>query len=213
MKTIITQNIHIVVDLKNTELRTPIQEEDIRRLRVGDTVCVTGTLVTARDAAHKRILQYLEEGKELPVTFSGRALYHCGPLVKKKDGEWSVLAAGPTTSMRMEPLEDEVIKNFGIHLVIGKGGMREKTRRAMKEFGVAYGAFTGGAAVLAAKHIKRVERVEWLDLGIPDAVWVFEVESFGPLVIGMDSHGNSLFERIQNKAEEKKAEIIKRFGS
>ena len=211
MKTIITKNIQIVVELKKTELKTPIAEEDIRRLKVGDTVYVTGTLVTARDAAHRRILQHLKEGKELPITFSGRALYHCGPLVKKTDEEWTVLAAGPTTSMRMEALEDEVIKNLGIRLVIGKGGMGGKTRSAMKEFGAVYGAFTGGAAVLAAKHIEKAKRVEWLDLGIPDAVWVFEVERFGPLVIGMDSHGNSLFEKVQNEAEEKKNEIIERF--
>ena len=197
-----------MVELDKTELRTPIPEEDIRRLKVGDIVYVTGTLITSRDAAHKRILQHLREKKKLPVRFSGQALFHCGPLVKKVDGEWIVLAAGPTTSMRMEPFEDQVIKNLGVRLVIGKAGMGEKTRTAMKEFGAAYAAFTGGAAVLAAGRIKRVKRVEWLDLGIPDAVWVFEVEAFGPLIIGIDSKGNSLFEKVLSEAERRKAEIV-----
>lgn len=196
------------VELDRTELKTPIPEEDIRRLRVGDIVYVTGTLITSRDAAHKRILQQLKEKKKLPVRFSGQALFHCGPLVRKVDDEWMVLAAGPTTSMRMEPFEDQVIKNLGVRLVIGKGGMGEKTRTAMKEFGAAYGAFTGGAAVLAARRIKRVKHVAWLDLGIPDAVWVFEAEAFGPLIIGIDSKGNSLFDKVLSKAERRKAEII-----
>lgn len=198
-----------MVRLEKIELRTPILEEDIRRLRVGDIVYVTGTLVTSRDAAHKRILEHLKEKKKLPITFKGQALFHCGPLVKKTDSEWTVLAAGPTTSMRMEPFEDQIIKNLGVRLVIGKGGMGEKTRTAMKESGAAYGVFTGGAAVLAAKRIKRVKSVEWLDLGIPDAVWVFEVEAFGPLIIGIDSQGNSLFEKVLNEAESRKAGIIK----
>ena len=198
-----------MVELEKTELRTPILEEEIRRLKVGDIVYVTGTLVTSRDAAHKRILEHLKEEKKLPITFKGQALFHCGPLVKKAESEWIVLAAGPTTSMRMEPFEDQIIKNLGVRLVIGKGGMGKKTQSAMKEFGAAYGAFTGGAAVLAAKRINRVKSVEWLDLGIPDAVWVFEVEAFGPLIIGIDSQGNSLFEKVLNEAERRKAGIIK----
>jgi len=208
LRTITKPNLWVVVELDKTELRTPVSEEDIRRLEVGDIAYVTGTLVTARDAAHKRIHQYLRANKRLPVALKGLALFHCGPLAMKRNKDWTVLAAGPTTSMRMEPFEHEVIRNLGVRLVIGKGGMGEKTRRAMKEFGAVYGAFTGGAAVLAAKRIKEVKRVEWLDLGIPDAVWIFEVEAFGPLIIGIDSHGNSLFEKVLHEAEKKKAEII-----
>jgi len=200
-----------VIELEKMELETPIPEEAIRRLRVGDVVYVTGILVTARDQAHKRMLQYLKEEKELPVTFNGLPLFHCGPLVKRVGKEWAVLAAGPTTSMRMETFEEEIIRNLGVRLIIGKGGMGEKTRRAMKRFGAAYGAFTGGAAVLAARRIKKVKQVEWLDLGIPEAVWVFEVERFGPLVIGMDSLGESLFKKVQVEAEKRKAEIIEGF--
>ncbi|MCD6325671.1 fumarate hydratase C-terminal domain-containing protein [Candidatus Bathyarchaeota archaeon] len=183
--------------MRKIELHTPLSEKEIRRLSVGDHVFISGTVITARDAAHKRMMKYMAEKKELPFSFEGSALYHCGPLVRKVKGEWRVLAAGPTTSMRMEPFEAEVIENLRVRLVIGKGGMGEKTRDAMNRCGAVYGVFTGGAAVLAAKHIKRVVRVEWLDLGMPEAAWVFEVERFGPLVVGMDSHGRSLYEEVR----------------
>jgi fumarate hydratase subunit beta len=178
---------------------------------VGDLVYVTGTLLTARDAAHKRIMQFLHEGKNLPMVFDGLPLYHCGPLAKETDGKWSVLTAGPTTSMRMEAFEDEVIRNLGVRLIIGKGGMGEKTSRAMKEHGAVYGAFTGGAAVLASRYIKRVNNVEWLDLGMAEAVWTFEVVKFGPLIVCMDSHGNNLYVRVRTEAEKNKSKIISGF--
>jgi fumarate hydratase subunit beta len=192
-------------------LKTPIREEGVRRLTVGDVVYVTGTLFTARDAAHKRIVQFLHEGREIPMVFDGLPLYHCGPLVKKTDGEWTVLAAGPTTSMRMEAFEDEVIRNLGVRLVIGKGGMGEKTSRAMKEHGAVYGAFTGGAAVLASRLVKRVKNVEWLDLGMAEAVWTFEVDKFGPLIVCMDSRGNNLYAKVRTEAEKNKPKIISSF--
>ena len=194
------------------ELKTPISKEEIRRLRSGEMVYLTGTIVTARDAAHKRIRQYLMEGRKLPFNLRGLALFHCGPVVKKVDDEWVVLAAGPTTSMRMETYEHEIIKKLGVRLIIGKGGMGDKTKRAMMEYGAAYAMFTGGAAVLAAKHIKAVKNVEWLDLGIPEAVWTFEVEDFGPLIIAMDSYGNNLFERVIEKARRNKMQIFKKLS-
>lgn len=189
-------------------LRTPISESDIRKLRVGDVVYITGTLVTARDAAHERIHQYLAESKDLPFSLNGLALFHCGPLARKANDEWVILAAGPTTSMRMEAYEHEVIEKLGVRLIIGKGGMGEKTKRAMMKYGVAYAMFTGGAAVLAARCVKRVKSVVWLDLGMPEAVWVLEVENFGPLIITIDSYGADLFEKIIREAEIKKSGII-----
>jgi len=197
--------------LGKIELKTPILEEDVRRLNVEDVVYVTGTLLTARDAAHKRIMQFMHEGRKLPMVFDGLPLYHCGPLVKRTNNEWTVLAAGPTTSMRMEAFEDEVIKNFGVRLVIGKGGMGEKTSMAMKEHGAVYGAFTGGAAVLASRLIKKVKNVEWLDLGVPEAVWTFEVDKFGPLIVCMDSHGNNLYFKVRTEAENNKPKIFSSF--
>jgi len=130
-------------------LKTPISEESIRKLRAGDIVYVSGIMITARDAAHRRMLEYLKEGKPLPVDLEGGVLYHCGPVVRKKNGEWEVVAAGPTTSARMELYEATVIEKFGIRIVVGKGGMGSKTAEACKKYGAVYTIFTGGAAVLA----------------------------------------------------------------
>ena len=182
-------------------LRTPISEEEVSKLRVNDTIYITGTMVTARDAAHRRALEFHKEGKKLPVNLEGLALFHCGPIVKKEGDGWRVVAAGPTTSSRMDLFEDEFIKNFKVRVVVGKGGMGKKTADAMKRYGAVYGAFTGGAAVLAAKAVKRVKSVEWSDLGMPEAMWVLEVENFGPVTVAIDTHGNNLYKDIQNKVE------------
>jgi fumarate hydratase subunit beta len=189
------------------KLRTPISEEDVRKLKVDDVVYVTGTVVTARDQAHRRALEMVKEGKKIPIDLKGLAVFHCGPIVKKEGEKWVAVAAGPTTSTRMDIFEDEFIQAFGVRVVIGKGGMGKRTTEAMKKYGAVYGAFTGGAAVLAAKTIKNVRTVEWYDLGVPEAMWVFEVEDFGPLAISIDSHGNNLFEDIKRQVEENKQKI------
>ncbi len=193
-------------------LKTPLSEEEVRKLQVNDTVYLTGTIVTARDAAHRRALEYHKEGKQLPLNFEGLAVFHCGPIVKKEDDGWMVVAAGPTTSARMEPFEDEFIRNFKVRVVVGKGGMGKKTVDAMKRYGAVYGAFTGGAAVLAAKAIKNVKGVDWSDLGMPEAMWILQVEDFGPLTVAIDAHGNNLYETIQIKADTLKPEIYRKLG-
>ena len=156
-------------------LKTPIGEEEIRKLKVGDVIYITGTIITARDAAHVRALEYHEKGLEIPVSFKDIALYHCGPLVRKKNGEWEILAAGPTTSTRMEYIEPKFIEVFRPRVIIGKGGMGEGTTEALKKYGAVYAAFPGGVAVLAGKAVKRVKKVEWLDLGIPEALWKLRI--------------------------------------
>ena len=191
-------------------LSTPISEKTVRKLRVNDIIYLTGTIVTARDAAHKRALHLHEEGKQLPVNLDGLAVFHCGPLVKKEDGRWRVVAAGPTTSSRMDLFEDEFIKNFKVRVVVGKGGLGKKTADAMKQYGAVYGAFTGGAAVLAAKAIKHVKGVEWRDLGMPEAMWIMEVEDLGPLTVAIDTHGNNVFETIQTRVDDKKQQIYRK---
>ena len=193
-------------------LRTPLSEEDVRKLAVNDTLYLTGTIVTARDAAHRRALDFQNEGKKLPVNLEGLAVFHCGPIAKKENKEWKIVAAGPTTSSRMELFEDEFIKNFKVRVVVGKGGMGKKTVDAMKRYGAVYGAFTGGAAVLAAKAIKHVKGVEWIDLGMPEAMWILEVEDFGPLTVAIDAHGNNLFETIRTKVDMEKLKIYKTLG-
>lgn len=192
-------------------LKTPISEENVRELKVNDVLYITGTIVTARDEAHKKALEFHREGKKLPVNFEGLAVFHCGPIVKKEDDKWVVVAAGPTTSTRMDQFEDEFIKAFKVRVVIGKGGMGKRTTEAMQKYGAVYGAFTGGAGVLAAKAVKSVRTVEWLEeLGMPEALWVFDVEEFGPLAVAIDSHGNNIFEDVKKKAEEQRIKIYEK---
>jgi len=194
------------------KFKTPISEEDARKLKVNDVLYVTGTIVTARDQAHKRALDFFKQGKPLPIDLTGLAVFHCGPVVSKDGDKWTAIAAGPTTSTRMDIFEDEFIKNFKVRVIIGKGGMGKKTTDAMAKHGAVYGAFTGGAAILAARAIKKVRGVEWLDLGTPEALWIFEVEEFGPLVVAIDSHGNNIFMDVQKKVEENKQKIYQKLG-
>jgi len=194
------------------KLKTPISEQDVRKLKVNDVIYITGTIVTARDQAHRRALELHKERKKLPLNLEGLPVFHCGPIVKKEDDKWIIVAAGPTTSTRMDLFEDEFIKNFKVRVVIGKGGMGKKTTDAMKQYGAVYGAFTGGAAVLAAKAIKNVKTVEWYDLGMPEAMWVMEAEDFGPLAVAIDAHGNNLFVDVQKKVEENKQKIYEKLG-
>ncbi|MEM3613595.1 MAG: FumA C-terminus/TtdB family hydratase beta subunit, partial [Candidatus Bathyarchaeia archaeon] len=188
-------------------LKTPISEGEIRKLKVNDVIYITGTIVTARDQAHRRALEYFKQGKPLPINLEGLAVFHCGPVVSKEGDKWVAVAAGPTTSTRMDIFEDEFIKNFKVRVVIGKGGMGKRTTDAMAKYGAVYGAFTGGAAILAAKAIKNVRGVEWLDLGTPEALWIFEVEDFGPLTVAIDSHGNNLFMDVAKTVEENRKRI------
>ncbi len=185
---------------------TPIAEEKVRELKAGDVIYVSGLLFTARDEAHKLLL---ERGSPFPL--EGLALFHCGPVVRKRGEGWEVIAAGPTTSMRMESLEPEFLRRFKPRVIVGKGGMCEGTLAALSEVGAVYCHFTGGAGALAAQRIKGVREVHYLEeLGIPEAVWVFEVEKFGPLVVAMDAHGRSLYAEVGKTVERNLAEIRSR---
>ncbi|MCE4607557.1 MAG: FumA C-terminus/TtdB family hydratase beta subunit [Caldisphaeraceae archaeon] len=193
-------------------LRTPLKDEDIKKLKVEDIVYISGILVTARDEAHEMALETLGKGQSLPIDMKGLALYHCGPVAKKVNNTWRIIAAGPTTSMRMEGVEAEFIGKTGVKMVIGKGGMGEKTAESLKKHNAVYAVFTGGAGALAAERIKAVKEVYWLEeLGIPEALWVFEVEEFGPLIITMDSYGNNYYkvrmDEIKERGERIKKEI------
>jgi fumarate hydratase subunit beta len=178
-----------------TKLTTPILEATIRSLNVGDQVTITGTLFTGRDAVHK----YLHEGGTLPpeVNLKDGVLYHCGPVVIKDDqGEWKCVAAGPTTSIREEPYQWQVIRDFGLRGVIGKGGMGDKTLQACQEHGCTYLHAIGGAAQVLAECIKKVNGVYMMEeFGAPEAIWEFQVEDF-PAVVTIDSHGGSLHKQI-----------------
>ncbi|MDH7508707.1 MAG: FumA C-terminus/TtdB family hydratase beta subunit [Methanomassiliicoccales archaeon] len=183
-------------------LTTPLSEKVIRSLRAGDTVRLSGIIYTGRDEMHRRALEMHERGETLPVDLRDAAVFHCGPIVKKEGNDWKVLAAGPTTSARMNGLEPKFIEVFGVRAIIGKGGMSRQTAEAMRRYGCVYLAFTGGAAVIAAKRIDRVVGVEWLDLGMPEALWVFEVKDFGPLIVGIDANGESLYDEVDRRVKE-----------
>jgi fumarate hydratase subunit beta len=175
-------------------LTMPVDKAKIKELKVDDILYLTGKIFTARDETHHIML----EKDKLPFNPSEMALYHCGPLMKKDKGKWHVVSAGPTTSSRMEIFEDKFIEKFGINIIIGKGGMGEKTEEALKKYTGIYVAYTGGAGALAADKIEEVVDVYWLEeLGMPEAAWIFKVKEFGPLVVAMDSYGGSIYKRLK----------------
>lgn len=192
-------------------LETPVPEKDVRKLKAGDLIYMTGTIITARDEAHLKVLELHEKGEKPPVEFKGKGVFHCGPIMKKDDGGgWQVVAAGPTTSARMDIFEDRFIEVYRPAVIIGKGGMGNRTVKACQRYSCVYGAFTGGAALLAARGIKRVVDVFWLEeLGMPECLWVYEVEGFGPMIITIDTHGGNLTADVGAKVNAAKDRIMK----
>jgi fumarate hydratase class I len=181
-------------------LTTPISEAQIRELRVGDVVIINGLIHTGRDALHKHLMDH-----DCPVDLDGGVIYHCGPVMQKDaNGEWHVRAAGPTTSIREEPYQGEIIKKFGIRAVIGKGGMGSKTLKALQEHGGVYLNAIGGAAQYYAQCLKKVEGVDFMEFGIPEAMWHLQCEGFAAIVT-MDAHGNSLHADVEKDSFEKLA--------
>lgn len=184
------------------ELEAPISEEQIRQLKVGDVVHINGRMYTGRDAIHK----YLSD-HDAPVDLNGQIIYHCGPvMLKDEDGNWNVKAAGPTTSIREEPYQGDIMKKFGIRVVMGKGGMGPKTLAALEEHGGVYLNAIGGAAQYYADCIKSVDGVDLTQFGIPEAMWHLQVEGF-TAVVTMDSHGNSLHKDVDQSSLEKLAQF------
>lgn len=189
-----------------TKLSFPFTEAQVRALKVGDEVLISGVVYTGRDAVHK----YLHEGGKLPPGVSLREgiMYHCGPvMLKQEDGTWKCNAAGPTTSIREEPYQGQIIRDFGVRGVIGKGGMGERTLAACKEHGCVYLHAVGGAAQVLAECIKKVRSVYFFEeFGAPEAIWELEVVDF-PAVVTMDSHGGSLHKEVFARSQ---AELTKR---
>jgi fumarate hydratase class I len=171
---------------REVKLTTPISEEQIRSLKVGDVVLLNGTLHMGRDVLHHHLVSH-----DSPVDLKGGAIYHCGPVMLKEGNVWSVKAAGPTTSIREEPYQGDVIRKFGVRVVIGKGGMGAKTLAALKDVGAVYVSAIGGAAQYYSECITAVEGVDFLEFGIPEAMWHVKVKDF-LVIVTMDAHGNSL---------------------
>ena len=188
------------------KLKTPLNEETVRKLKIGDIVELSGMVFTARDMAHK---YFIENQDRFSGILKDSVIFHCGPIAKKENSKWSIVAAGPTTSIREEPYEAELIKNYGIKAIIGKGGMGEKTLAAMKEYGCVYLSAVGGIAALIAKSIKKVKNVYMLDeFGVPEAIWELEVVGF-PAIVTMDANGNSLHNDILKKSEDNYKKLIR----
>ncbi|MFO1443313.1 fumarate hydratase [Bacillus sp. Bva_UNVM-123] len=186
-------------------LQAPITEEQIRSLKVGDVVQINGRMYTGRDAIHHHLMSH-----DAPVDLNGQVIYHCGPvMLKDAEGKWHVKAAGPTTSIREEPYQGDIMKKFGIRAVIGKGGMGPKTLAALEEHGGVYLNAIGGAAQYYADCIKEVEGVDLMEFGIPEAMWHLRVEGF-TAVVTMDSHGNSLHADVDKSSLEKLAQFKER---
>jgi fumarate hydratase class I len=176
---------------REIRLNAPLTEEQIRGLKVGDVVLVSGRMFTGRDAVHSHLMKH-----EPPVDLRGSVLYHCGPVVVKRGDKWQVTAAGPTTSIREEPYQGEIIRRYGVRAVIGKGGMGAKTLVALKEHGAVYLNAIGGAAQFYARTITGVDAVSLLEFGTPEAMWHLQVQDF-PAIVTMDAHGNSLHKDIE----------------
>lgn len=170
------------------KLNVPIKEENLNELNAGDVVYLTGNILTARDQAHKRII---EQGA--PLDIEGAAIFHAGPIISKDGDEYKMVAVGPTTSMRMNPYQADVL-DLGAKIVIGKGGMDDNVREALVRNNAIYVVATGGCAALYVDAVDEIESVDWLDLGMPEAIWNLKVKDFGPLIVAMDSKGNSLYE-------------------
>jgi fumarate hydratase class I len=176
---------------REVRLEPPLTEETVRALKVGDVVLINGPMVTGRDAAHHYLMHH-----DSPTDLRGAILYHCGPVMLKEGNTWRTNAAGPTTSIREEPYEADIIKRFGLRAVMGKGGMGKKTLAALKEHGAVYLHAIGGAAQFYARCLPKVHAVYLLEeLGVPEAMWVFEARDFLAIVT-MDAHGNSLHEDV-----------------
>jgi len=189
------------------ELKLPVAEDAIRNLKVGDFVELTGRMITGRDAAHHWLMQEYRE--EVAPFMENTVIYHCGPVVaENEDGTYDFVAAGPTTSIREEPYQADVIGRYGLRGVIGKGGMGAKTLAGLGEHGAVYLHAVGGAAQVLARAIPRVERVFMLsEFGVPEALWVIEVERF-PVMVTMDSHGASLHAEVEERTRAKLRELL-----
>ena len=204
-----------MVELRNGKkvLITPVTDEDLADIHIGDIVYLDGDMVTCRDVAHRRLI----EGKrELPVDLHGKAIFHAGPIVRPipgKEDAYEMVSIGPTTSMRMEKFEKEFVEQTGVKVIIGKGGMKENTEYACKNFKAIHCVFPAGCAVVAATEVEYIAEHHWDELGMPETLWCCKVKEFGPLIVSIDCEGRNMFEENKVIFNEKKdaaiAEICK----
>jgi fumarate hydratase subunit beta len=203
--------------MKEYYLTLPLKEEDVRPLRMGDIVYISGLVHTLRDMGHRRAVELCLQGKinEIPFqTLINGGLWHCGPIVKyiDEDGLWVVKSAGSTTSSRFSPLGAKLIEYLNIRVTIGKGTMTESAHRAIQKTGSCFLNTTGGCAAMYAEQIEKVENVYWTELGLPEACWVLRVNKLGPLIVGIDSFGASLFDEMSSVMKKNLAKTYMEYG-
>lgn len=190
-------------------LQTPLDPEEVKELKVNEPFKITGKIFTARDAAHEKLLDLSETGEEPPFNLGDYPCFHCGPVMEEENGNWKVVSAGPTTSIRMEIFEPDFMEEFGTKIFIGKGGMGENTSAAFEKHGGVYAQFTGGAGSLMAGSVEEVVDVFYLEeLGVPEAVWLLEVVEFGPLLVTMDPNGDSIHREISEQVDRNLSEEL-----
>ena len=190
-------------------LTTPVSDEDLQDIKIGDVIYLNGHIVTCRDVAHRRLI---ELGRELPVDLKGGAIFHAGPIVRKIEGtddKYEMVSVGPTTSMRMEKFEKEFIAQTGVKVIVGKGGMGPNTEAGCREHKAIHCVFPAGCAVVAATCVEEIEDAQWKDLGMPETLWVSRVKEFGPLIVSIDAEGNNIFEKNKVKFNERKEAALK----
>ena len=183
-----------MVELRNGKkvLITPLTKADLADIQAGDIMYLDGDLMTCRDVAHRRVIEY---GRELPYDIRGKAILHAGPIVRPtSDGGYEMVSVGPTTSMRMEKFEYDFTPRTGVRVIVGKGGMGPNTERACKEFGAIHCVFPAGCTVVAATEVLEIQEHHWDELGMPETLWVCKVREFGPLIVSIDANGRNLFE-------------------
>lgn len=188
-------------------LRTPITNDQLEDIKIGDIVYLSGYLITCRDVAHRRLI---EEKKSLPTDIKGLSIFHAGPIVKEiGENKYQMISIGPTTSMRMEKFEKEFIEKTGVKLIVGKGGMGKNTQEGCRKNKVLHVVFPAGCAVLAASQVEEIVDAKWKDLGMPETLWVCKVKEFGPLIVSIDTHGNNLFEENKIEYNKRKENVYK----
>ena len=187
-------------------LVTPISAEDLADINIGDILYLSGSLTTCRDVAHRRVV---EEGREIPVDVRNNAILHAGPIIRPLENDkFEMVSVGPTTSMRMEKFEKEFVEQTGVKVIIGKGGMKENTEYACKNFKAIHCVFPAGCAVLAATEVERIAEHHWDELGMPETLWCCKVKEFGPLIVSIDTEGRNMFEENKVIYNQKKDAAI-----
>ncbi len=195
--------------MKTHYLKTPIKDEDLEGIEIGDIVYLEGYLITSRDDVHMRLVK---QHRELPVDLAGKAIFHAGPIMvpcgEESASGYKVVSIGPTTSMRMEKFEREFIRDTGVKLIVGKGGMGPNTEAGCRDYKALHCVWPGGCAVLATSKVEEVEAHYWEELGMPESIWVMRVKEFGPLIVSIDTKGQNLFEKNKKVFNARKQPIV-----